>query len=357
MVLRFASGSVTPASSPRNSFDGIHMHQRNVVAGCGTCRRRVLGFCRAAAGHDRRSTQVSCSPIASWISTAATAESTPPDRPQITSRPLPTWARIFSIASSREGAHGPVALAGRRCCARSCGSVFAPSGVCTDLGVELHRVEFARVVGDHRDRRARRRRRRRGSPSAVRVTRSPWLIHTGYLPPFSHTPSNSAQGRQSPRCWRGRIRGDGRPRPCRRDDAPSPARRSRCRAPAAPAVEDRRAAPAARRRSSTEAGPPERITPPGLHRPEGLFGLLERHDLGIDAHPRAPRRAISWVTCEPKSTIRILSWTDGRRGGRRFSRRCWGLSWQRIKRSRPPATGEKRLSSSFSASQARIRPA
>ena len=29
-------------------------------------------------------TQVSCSPIASWISTAATAESTPPDRPQIT---------------------------------------------------------------------------------------------------------------------------------------------------------------------------------------------------------------------------------------------------------------------------------
>jgi hypothetical protein len=29
-------------------------------------------------------TQVSWSPIASWISTAATEESTPPDRPQIT---------------------------------------------------------------------------------------------------------------------------------------------------------------------------------------------------------------------------------------------------------------------------------
>ena len=35
-------------------------------------------------------TQVSWSPIASWISTAATAESTPPERPQMT-RPLPTW--------------------------------------------------------------------------------------------------------------------------------------------------------------------------------------------------------------------------------------------------------------------------
>ena len=28
--------------------------------------------------------QVSCSPIASWISTAATAKSTPPDSPQMT---------------------------------------------------------------------------------------------------------------------------------------------------------------------------------------------------------------------------------------------------------------------------------
>ena len=31
MVLRFSSGSVTPASSPRKSFDGINMHQRDVV--------------------------------------------------------------------------------------------------------------------------------------------------------------------------------------------------------------------------------------------------------------------------------------------------------------------------------------
>ena len=40
--------------------------------------------------------------------------------------------------------------------------------------------------------------------------------------------------------------------------------------------------------SSTEAGPPDRITAVGLHPREGLGGLLVRHDLGIDlllAHP------------------------------------------------------------------------
>ena len=52
--------------------------------------------------------QVSWSPIASWISTAATALSTPPDRPQMT-RPLPTWARILAISAGAEVRHGPVA--------------------------------------------------------------------------------------------------------------------------------------------------------------------------------------------------------------------------------------------------------
>ena len=44
-------------------------------------------------------TQVSWSPIARWTSTAATLESTPPDRPQIT-LPLPTCARMRAICSS-----------------------------------------------------------------------------------------------------------------------------------------------------------------------------------------------------------------------------------------------------------------
>ena len=45
--------------------------------------------------------QVSWSPIASWISTAATALSTPPDSPQMT-RPLPTCARILAISLERK---------------------------------------------------------------------------------------------------------------------------------------------------------------------------------------------------------------------------------------------------------------
>ena len=41
---------------------------------------------------------VSCAPIARWISAAATEESTPPDRPRMTSSP-PTCCFIFSTAS------------------------------------------------------------------------------------------------------------------------------------------------------------------------------------------------------------------------------------------------------------------
>ena len=44
-------------------------------------------------------TQVSWSPTARCTSAAATAESTPPDRPQITRR-SPTWARIAATCSS-----------------------------------------------------------------------------------------------------------------------------------------------------------------------------------------------------------------------------------------------------------------
>jgi hypothetical protein len=43
-------------------------------------------------------THVSWSPIARWTSRAATDESTPPLRPQIT-LPSPTWARIRAICS------------------------------------------------------------------------------------------------------------------------------------------------------------------------------------------------------------------------------------------------------------------
>ena len=76
---------------------GVDMDQRDVVVVAEqVARPRSASSSRIRPWSTKM--QVSWSPIASWISTAATEESTPPDRPQIT-RPSPTWARICAIAS------------------------------------------------------------------------------------------------------------------------------------------------------------------------------------------------------------------------------------------------------------------
>ena len=129
---------------------GVHMHQRDVVA-VAEQRDHLLGLRPSRSRPWSTNTQVSWSPIASWISTAATAESTPPERPQIT-LPLPTWRADFLDRLVLEGAHGPVAgepgdlaheIAQQR---RAMRRVH-------DLEMELGGVELARVVGDHGDRR------------------------------------------------------------------------------------------------------------------------------------------------------------------------------------------------------------
>src|SRR5665213_1346555 len=79
--------------------------------------------------------QVSWSPIASCSSTATTDESTTPDKPQ-TTRPLPTWRRTRSIAGAAGGAVGEGATQ-RRGMRRM-----------RHLGMELHAVEAALLVGD-----------------------------------------------------------------------------------------------------------------------------------------------------------------------------------------------------------------
>ena len=66
------------------------------------CRANISITCAASSRRSRplsTKTQVSWSPMARWISAAATDESTPPERPRITSSP-PTCARIFATASS-----------------------------------------------------------------------------------------------------------------------------------------------------------------------------------------------------------------------------------------------------------------
>ena len=153
---------------------------RRARAECCSCRGTARRPSRASPSRSRpwsTNTQVSCSPIASWISTAATAESTPPDSPQIT-RPLPTCARIFSIASSLEGAHGPVAARAGDLAHEIAQQRRAVRRV-HDFGMELQPRRTC--ASRRRSRRTARSamRRPRWKPGGSLVTRSPWLIQTG----------------------------------------------------------------------------------------------------------------------------------------------------------------------------------
>ena len=90
MILRFSSGSVTPASASRNRFWASTTCRSTPVAAT-----KSRSTCSASPLRSRpwsTKTQVSRSPIARCTRAAATAESTPPERPQI-ARP---WSPICS---------------------------------------------------------------------------------------------------------------------------------------------------------------------------------------------------------------------------------------------------------------------
>ncbi len=97
MILRFCSGSVTPASAARNTGAASTTFRSTPVAA-------TKSFSTCSASPVRSSpwstkTQVSWWPMARWTSAAATAESTPPDRPQM-AWAEPTRARMRSVCSS-----------------------------------------------------------------------------------------------------------------------------------------------------------------------------------------------------------------------------------------------------------------
>ncbi len=106
---------------------------------------------------------------------AATELSTPPDRPQMT-LPSPTCSRISRDLGLAVVGHRPVARQPADM-AHEIGNQLAAIGRVDDFGVELRAVEFAFLVGDHREGRA-----VAGGddlePGAKRVTLSPWLIQT-----------------------------------------------------------------------------------------------------------------------------------------------------------------------------------
>ena len=175
MVLRLISGIATRRRARR----GRGPARRRGRAGCCSGRGTGATTCSASPARIRpwsTKTQVSWSPIASWISTAATAESTPPDRPQMT-RPAPDLRADALDRLVAEGRHGPVAAAADDVAHEVADQQRAVRRV-DDLRVELHAVEAPRLVGDDREGRVRRH-RQRSKPSGSLVTRSPWLIQTG----------------------------------------------------------------------------------------------------------------------------------------------------------------------------------
>ena len=226
IVLRLVSGSVTPASAVRKRSRASTVCSLAPVAATksfSTCSRSP-----ARSSPWSTNTQVSRSPIARWTSAAATAESTPPDSPQI-ARPSPTCSRIAATVSSMiEAIVQPGAMPATSCRKRR--STSWPCGECADLGVVLHAGEPALPVLERRDRRPLRRRGDRealGRPARP-SRRGSSTPDAGVGRPACSAPASSVTV-SSVRPY-SRVAGAARPR--RRAPAPSPGSRSRCRAPA-----------------------------------------------------------------------------------------------------------------------------
>ncbi len=97
IALRLASGSVTP-----RSFSRKRSSASTATSGTLKVSRKVLTTCSPSSFRIRpwsTNTHVSWSPTARCTSSAATEESTPPERPQIT-LPSPTCSRIRRTCSS-----------------------------------------------------------------------------------------------------------------------------------------------------------------------------------------------------------------------------------------------------------------
>ena len=130
MIRRFCSGSVTPARRARKRSTAS-----TCTSGTWKCSSNASTTLLASSLRSRpwsTNTQVSWSPTARWTSSAATAESTPPDSAQIT-RSSPTWARIRSTCSSMNWC--AVQVGGTwHASSTNCPSISVPRGVCSTSG-------------------------------------------------------------------------------------------------------------------------------------------------------------------------------------------------------------------------------
>ena len=174
IVLRLVSGSVTPASAVRKRSRASTVCSLAPVAATksfSTCSRSP-----ARSSPWSTNTQVSRCPIARWTSAAATAESTPPDSPQI-ARPSPICSRIAATVSSMiEEIVQPGAMPATSCRKRR--STCWPCGECPTSGWYC-RPASRRSRSSKAATAARSDAAVTVKPSGARTTESPWLIHTG----------------------------------------------------------------------------------------------------------------------------------------------------------------------------------
>ena len=149
MILRLASGSVTPArrsrkrSSASTATSGTLKVSRKAAITCSPSPLRIRPW--------STNTHVSWSPTARCTSSAATDESTPPERPQIDAAvaDLRADARDLLLDDRRRA---PAAVGAADVLEERRQDLLAERRV-DDLGVELDRVDAARRVLERGDRR------------------------------------------------------------------------------------------------------------------------------------------------------------------------------------------------------------
>ena len=146
MILRFCSGSVTPASAPRNSSRGVDMDERDVVV----VAEQVDDLLRLAFAQQAVVDEDAGELVADRLVDAA------PRRRRNRRRPTGRRSRARrrpgrgsrAISRSRKAAMRPVAACSRRPRGRSWRAAPRPLRRVHHLGVELHAVEAPRLVGD-----------------------------------------------------------------------------------------------------------------------------------------------------------------------------------------------------------------
>ena len=271
MNLRLASGSVTPGEPAEEVVRSRPHGPAGCCSCCGTARRPAPPR-PARIRPWSTNTQVSWSPIASWISTAATALSTPPDRPQITLPVADLLADVgdLGVAEARPSSSR---RRSRRRGATKLASSLPPSGVCTTSGWNIRRVEAARPRR-WRSRRARLRTWRRSLKPSGKLL-DPVAVAHPHLVLLADLPQPVEQRAVVDDLDEGaaELAIVGRARPCRPAAGPWSAGRSRCRGSAGRASKK---CCGARGLSShiTDDGPPDRMMPLGFSRSNASSAAL-----------------------------------------------------------------------------------